>query len=64
MLEIYTIYNKKVIKTKGISVVESLTARRIKMLEKARELHRFLNVWSVNVYLWLLIRRKVNGFYK
>ena len=64
MLEIYIIYNKKVIKRKGISVVESLTAKRIKKLEKARELHRFLNVWSVNVHLWLLIRRKVNGFYK
>ena len=51
-------------KRKGISVVESLTAKRIKKLEKARELHRFLNVWSVNVHLWLLIRRKVNGFYK
>ena len=36
--------NKKVLKGKGISVTESLTAKRIKMLEKARELHGFVNV--------------------
>ena len=41
-----TIYrNKKILKGKGISVMESLTATRIKMLEKARELHGFVNVW-------------------
>ena len=40
-----TIYrNKKVLKRKGISVTKSLIAKRIKMLEKARELHGFLNV--------------------
>ena len=26
--------------------MESLTAKRMKMLEKARELHGFVNVWS------------------
>ena len=38
--------NKKVLKGKGISVTESLTAKRIKVLEKARALHGFVNVWS------------------
>ena len=38
--------NKKVLKGKEISVTEILTAKRIKMLEKAKKLHGFLNVWS------------------
>ena len=38
--------NKKVLKGKGTSMMESLTAKRIKMLEKARELHGFVNAWS------------------
>ena len=38
--------NKKLLKGKGISVAESLTAKRFKMLEKARKLHGFVNVWS------------------
>ena len=38
--------NKKVLKGEGISVTESLTSMRIKMLEKVRELHEFVNVWS------------------
>ena len=37
--------NKKVLKEKGIHVMEILTAYRIKMLEKAKELHGFVNVW-------------------
>ena len=36
---------KKLLKGKGISVTKSLTAKRFKMLEKARELHGFVNVW-------------------
>ena len=40
-----TIYrNKKVLKGKGISVTKSLTTKRFKMLEKARELHGFVNI--------------------
>ena len=38
--------NKKVLKGKGISVTESLTAKWIKMLKKTRELYGFINVWS------------------
>ena len=38
--------NKKKLKETGISVTESLTAKRINMLEKAREEHTFNNVWS------------------
>ena len=38
--------NKKVLKGEGISVTGSLTAETIKMLEKERELHGFVNVWS------------------
>ena len=38
--------NKKKLKETGISVTESLTAKRINMLEKAREEHTFNIVWS------------------
>ena len=38
--------NKKKVKGTGISVTESLTAKRINMLEKAREEHTFNNVRS------------------
>ena len=38
--------NKKKLKGTGISVKESLTVKRIKMLEKARKEHTFNNVWS------------------
>ena len=37
--------NKKKLKGTGISVTESLTARRMNMLEKAREEYTFSNVW-------------------
>ena len=37
--------NKKKLKGTGISVTESLTARRMNMLEKAREEYTFNNVW-------------------
>ena len=38
--------NKKTLKGTGISVTESLTAKRISMLEKSREEYTFNNVWS------------------
>ena len=38
--------NKKKLKGTGISVTESLTVKRIKLLEKAREGYTFNNVWS------------------
>ena len=38
--------NKKKLKGIGMSVTESLTAKRINILEKAREEHTFNNVWS------------------
>ena len=38
--------NKKKLKGTEISVKESLTAKRINMLEKAREEYTFNNVWS------------------
>ena len=37
---------KYVRKGKGMSVTKVLTAKRINMLEKVRELHGFVNVWS------------------
>ena len=56
---------KKVLKRKGISVMESLTAKRIKMLEKARELHGFVNVWSQDgkIMFFDTTINKVNVFY-
>ena len=38
--------NKKKLKGTEISVTESLTVKRINMLEKAKEEHTFNNVWS------------------
>ena len=38
--------NNEILKGKGKSVTKSLTAKRIKKLENARELHRLVNVWS------------------
>ena len=38
--------NKKKLKGTGISVTESLTAKRINMLGKAKEEHTLNNVWS------------------
>ena len=38
--------NKKKLKGTGISVTESLTAKEINMLEKARKEHTFNNAWS------------------
>ena len=60
-----TCRNKKVLKGKGISVTESLTAKRIKMLEKARELHGFVNTWSQDGKLMFFDKtiNKVNFFY-
>ena len=61
-----TIYrNKKFLKGKGISVTESLTAKRIKMLEEARELHGFVNVWLQDCKIMFFDQtiNKVNVFY-
>ena len=38
--------NKRKLKGTGIGVMESLTAKRINMLEQAREEHTFKNLWS------------------
>ena len=38
--------NKRKLKGTGTGVTESLTAKRINMLEKAREEHTFKNLWS------------------
>ena len=56
---------KKVLKGKGISVTEILTAKRIKMLEKAKELHGFVNVWSQDSKIMFFDKtiNKVNFFY-
>ena len=62
-----TIYqNKNVLKGKVISVMETLTPNRIKMLEKLRELHRFTNVLSLDgkITFFDKTKNKVNVFYK
>ena len=40
--------NKKKLKDSGISITESLTARRMEELSKARNEHRFKNVWTID----------------
>ena len=57
--------NKKILKGKGTSVTKFLTSKRIKMLEKARELHEFVNVWSQDIKIIFFDKtiNKVNVFY-
>ena len=57
--------NKEKLKGTGISVTESLTARRINMLEKAREKHTFNNVWSQDGKIMFLDRNtsRVKTYY-
>ena len=57
--------NEKVLKGKGISVAESLTAKRLKMLQKARELQGFVNIWSRDGKIMFFDKtiNKVNVFY-
>ena len=57
--------NKKLLKGKGITVTENLTAKIFKMLEKARELHGFANVWSQDCKIMFFdkIINKVNVFH-
>ena len=56
---------KNVLKVKGISVRESLTTKRIKMLGKTRKLHGFGNVWSLHGKITFFDEtiNKVNVFY-
>ena len=56
--------NKKVLKGKGISVTEILTAKRVSMLEKAKELHGFVNEWSQDgkIMFFDTIINKVTSF--
>ena len=44
----YVLRNKKLLKETGISVEESLTLKRMEHLKKARELHGFANVWTLD----------------
>ena len=46
-------------------MTESLTAKRIRLLEKARKLHRFVNVWSQDCKIMFFDKtiNKVNIFY-
>ena len=52
-------------KRKKISVTESSTAKRVKMLEKARKLYGFMNVWSQGDKIMFFNKtiNKVNAFY-
>ena len=59
-----TYRNKKVLKGKGISVTEILTAKRVSMLEKAKKLHGFVNEWSQDgkIMFFDTIINKVTSF--
>ena len=56
---------KKQLKGSGVSITESLTARRISQLKKAREEHEFKNVWSVDGRIMYLDKNdnKVKVYY-
>ena len=56
----------ELLKGKEISVMESLTAKRIKMLEDTGELHGFVNVSSQddNIMFFNKTKSKVSIFYK
>ena len=38
--------NKKVLKGTQVSITESLTAKRMRILKEAREKHQFQNLWT------------------
>ena len=46
--------NKKKIKNTGISITESLTAKRMEMLNKAKERFGFRNVWTLDAWIFYL----------
>ena len=56
---------KKQLKGSGVSITESLTARRISQLKKAREEHEFKNVSSVDGRIMYLDKNdnKVKVYY-
>ena len=56
---------KKQLRGSGVSINESLTARRISQLKKAREEHEFKNVWSVDGRIMYLDKNdnKVKVYY-
>ena len=57
--------NNKVLKEKGITVTENLTAKGIKMLEKTRKLHVYVNVSSQDCKIIFFDKtiNKANVFY-
>ena len=46
--------NKKTLKNTGISITESLTAKRMEMLNKAKERFGFRNVWTLDGRIYYL----------
>ena len=44
----FSFLNKKLLKETQVSIVESLTAKRMGILKKAREKHQFRNVWTAD----------------
>ena len=57
--------NKKVLKGKEISVMESLTAKRIKISKKTKKLYGFVHVWSQDDKIMFYVKsiNKVKDFY-
>ena len=51
--------NKKCLKGKGKSIIESLTAFRMQKLKNARDEHIFFNVWTV--YGKIMFKNSENG---
>ena len=44
----FSFLNKKLLKETQVSITESLTAKRMGILKKAREKHQFRNVWTAD----------------
>ena len=57
--------NKSVLKGKEISVMESLTAKRIKISKKTKKLYGFVHVWSQDDKIMFYVKsiNKVKDFY-
>ena len=53
--------NKKRLKGTGVSLTESLTARRMKELKKARDEHGFTNVWTTDGKILVKLPNKNKG---
>ena len=55
--------SKRKLKGTGVSITESLTAKKMEQLNKAREEHGFTNVWTTDGKIFLNVQMKTKVIY-